>query len=124
MDDHLRACLANVAARLVTGQNVACVFDCHSAVSVPLAGHATPHGADLFDPHGGRRLMGAPQPGGMLLSMPGTTLRITLSIAAETFHGSVTTAPGAPATTFTGTVRRNLVTLQDFSDGLFYRYNF
>ena len=118
MKVNTRAVIAYIAGRLITDRAAKSVYDYTSEVTSSFSGTVTSEEIDVFDETEGCSITGKPEGSKFSLLHHGDGNTLDLEIKGVLYEGFDT----ADGNHFNGNVKKDTVSLYDYSDGYYYTY--
>ena len=118
MNANIRACIAYVVGRSVSGNQFAGVYDCFQSKDIPLSGSVTPDHVDIYDEGQDCHLLGDGNGSRYSLLYDSDPHPVTLEIKGNVFRG----CDHGSSSYFSGKVQPKSVNLYDCESGLAFHF--
>jgi hypothetical protein len=115
---NVRACIAYIAGRSISGNQLAGVYDYSQSKKVPLSGSVTPDHIDIYDTGQNCHFLGDRNGSRYTLLYNGNPHPVTLEIKGNGFRG----CDHGTSTYFNGKVQSNSVNIYDCESGLSFHF--
>ena len=118
MNTNIRACIAYVVGRSVSGNQLAGVYDCFQSKDIPLSGSVTPDHIDVYDKGRGCHFLGDRTGSRYSLHYNDDPHPVTLEIKGNGFRG----CDHGTSSYFSGKVLTDSVNMYDCENGLAFHF--